>query len=59
MGVWDHLPVQNLIDLQRLAALKQMGRRAKELYDEGYVADADRVLDEMNERRQAWNQEAA
>lgn len=33
--------------------------KAKELFDEGYHVEADRVLDEMNERREAWNQEAA
>lgn len=42
---------RNLIDLQRAAAFRAMGMRAKELLEEGYGVDADRVLDEMIYRR--------
>lgn len=55
----DHLTPRNLIDLQRMAAVKAMGQRAKELYDEGYHVDGDRVLDELNERRRQWRQEVS
>lgn len=56
--MWNHLPVQNLVDLQRIAALKKMGQEAHDLHAQGYTADADRVLDEMNERRRRWMEEA-
>lgn len=52
--MWDHLPIQNMIDLQRAAAYKRMGEHARELLAEGYAVDADRVLDEMAARRQSW-----
>lgn len=45
--------------MQRRAALEQMGERARLLLAEGYAADADRVLDEMVDRRQSWTEEAA
>jgi predicted kinase len=56
--MWDHLPVSNLINLQRAAAWKTMGEEARRLLAEGYPVDADRVLDEMAERRRAWRAEA-
>ena len=58
MSMWNHLPVRNLIHLQRIAALKKMGQEAAALFAEGYAADADRVLDEMNERKRAWQNES-
>jgi hypothetical protein len=57
--VWDHLPARSLIDLQRIAALEKMGQEASRLYIEGYLVDADRVLDEINERKRSWMDEAA
>lgn len=54
MSLWNHIPVRSLIDLQRAAALEAMGREARALLAEGYAVDADRVLDEMAERRRAW-----
>jgi predicted kinase len=57
--MWNHLPVRNLIDMQRRAALEQMGEQARLLLAEGYAVDADRVLDEMNERKRAWMEERA
>jgi hypothetical protein len=45
--MWDHLTPQSIMDLQRKAALQHMGEEAKRLLDEGYSADADRILDEM------------
>jgi hypothetical protein len=59
MSMWSHLPARNLIDLQRKAALEHMGQRARSLLAEGYAVDADRVLDEMSERRQRWDDDAA
>jgi hypothetical protein len=56
--MWSHLPVHNLIWLQRIAALKKMGQEARELLEQGYAVDADRVLDEMNARRERWRDEA-
>lgn len=56
--MWDHMPVENLISLQRLAALKKMGQEAARLLAEGYTVEADRVLDEMIERKRSWEQEA-
>lgn len=54
MSLWNHLPVRNLIDAQRQAALTEMGERARRLLAEGYAVDADRVLDEMAERKRGW-----
>jgi len=56
--MWDRLPVQNLIDLQRMAAIEQMGQKAKDLLAEGYPVEADKVLDEMIERKRSWTAEA-
>jgi predicted kinase len=55
--MWDHLPVHNMISLQRAAAYKRMGQRAAELLAEGYAVEADRILDEMIERKRQWEQE--
>ena len=52
--MWSHLPVRDLIDLQRKAAIDEMGERARRLLAEGYAVDADRVLDEMAERIRGW-----
>lgn len=52
--MWDHLPYRSLIDRQRVEALKTMGERARVLLAEGYVVDADRVLDEMAARMRLW-----
>lgn len=45
---------RNLIGLQRAMAVKTTTKIVKELYDEGYAVDGDRVLDEMAERVEAW-----
>lgn len=55
--MFNHIGPQNLIHLQRSMALKLMGLEVKRLYDEGYPVDADRMLDEMNERRRSWDAE--
>lgn len=55
--MWDHLSARNLIALQRIALLRVMGEEAKRLLDEGYAVDADRVLDEISERKRAWQEE--
>lgn len=54
MSLWNHLPVRSLIDMQRQAALTEMGERARRLLAEGYGVDADRVLDEMVDRERSW-----
>jgi hypothetical protein len=53
----DRPPVQNMIDLQRACAYKTMGEQARQALKDGYPQDADRILDEMAERRRAWEQE--
>jgi hypothetical protein len=55
--MWDHLPVHNMIAIQRAAAFKRMGQAAADLLAEGYAAEADRILDQMIERRRQWEQE--
>lgn len=45
---------QNIISLQRAIAINQMGKEAKELLNEGYPVEADRVLDEIIERKIMW-----
>jgi hypothetical protein len=50
----DH---RNLLALQRTTALAMMGQQAKKALDEGYPAEADRILDEMIERKRAWESE--
>jgi predicted kinase len=57
--MWDFLPVRSLIDRQRTAAFQELGQRARRLLAEGYPVDADRVLDEMVERRRGWRVGAA
>lgn len=54
MSMWDWITPKNLLDFQRESALRQMGEDAAALHAEGYTVDADRVLDEMTERRRAW-----
>lgn len=56
MSMWDWITPRTLIDFQRSAAIEQMIQEAAGLYAEGYDTDADRVLDEMTERRRAWEQ---
>lgn len=48
MGVWDHMPVMNLINLQRLAALKEIDAQIQQDWRGGYGSDVDALL----ERRQ-------
>jgi len=57
--MWAHLPVRSLIDMQRREAFLRMGEHARELLADGYPMDADRVLDEMNDRRRGWIEERA
>jgi very-short-patch-repair endonuclease len=55
--MWSHLPVRNLIDMQRQATVQAMGVEIVRLYDEGYRVDADRLLDELGERLRGWREE--
>lgn len=50
--------MSNLTDLQRMAAWKKLGEDCRRLLSEGYAVEADEVLDEMIERRAAWEREA-
>lgn len=50
------MPVRSLIDLQRQAAFEQMGEQARALLADGYPVEADRVLDEMIDRRKSWDE---
>lgn len=55
MNMWNHLSPKSLIDLQRKAALEQMGgREARDLLAYGDGPGADRILDEMAERQRSW-----
>lgn len=47
---------QNLIDLQRQAALGYMGEQARMLLAEGYAVEADQILDDMIARRASWTE---
>lgn len=42
---WDHLPVNNLIGLQQIAALKLIDRQIAEDWAEGYGPDVDALLE--------------
>ena len=57
MNMWNFLPVGSLINIQRRFAFEKMGQQARDLLAEGYSVEADRVLDEMNERRRSWREE--
>jgi hypothetical protein len=57
--VVDRPPVNNMLDLQRMSAVKAMGERIRELQAEGCYAEADELLDEMSERIKAWRQSEA
>jgi hypothetical protein len=57
--MWDWLPIRSFIDMQRKAAVQAMGEQIVRLYDEGYHADADRLLDELSERLRGWCEEKA
>lgn len=52
--MWAYLTPANLIDIQRACALREMGLRARALLAEGYAADADRILDDLNDRMADW-----
>jgi hypothetical protein len=54
--MWSFLGARNLIHLQRAAALQAMEEECRRLLLEGYPVEADRVLDEMTERRRKWKQ---
>jgi hypothetical protein len=54
--MWSFVSPANLMDFQRRALLESMGETARQLLLEGYVADADRVLDEMLQRQLEWDQ---
>lgn len=55
--MWDYLPISSLMDMQRRETVRQAGERILRLHEEGYSVDADRVLDELGERMQAWQDE--
>jgi hypothetical protein len=55
--MWDHLPVHNMIALQRAAAYKRMGQEAAAMLAEGYAVEADRILDLMIERKRQWEED--
>lgn len=47
----DH---RNLIGLQRVARISAMNQEIADLHNQGYHADADRVLDAMIELGSEW-----
>lgn len=50
MGLFEQLGNIDLAEVERVIAIRGMGAEARALYDEGYVVDADRVLDELAAR---------
>lgn len=52
--MWSYLGARNLITLQRQAALRAMQDECRQLLADGYPVEADRVLDEMVERKREW-----
>jgi hypothetical protein len=54
--MWNFVTPANLVDFQRRAALESLGERVLRPHLEGYWVDADRLLDEMLERRREWEQ---
>lgn len=57
--MWSYLPISSLIDMQRRAAVEKTGEQIRRLYEQGYVVDGDRLLDELGERMAQWQQERA
>jgi hypothetical protein len=57
--MWDWITPKNLIEMQRKTALDYMGEQARLLLKDGYVVEADQVLDEMLARRDSWREERA
>lgn len=55
--MWAHLPISNLITAQRKAALRKMDENIRQLHEEGYHVDRDRLLDERIEKVAAWEQD--
>lgn len=55
MNMWNWLTPANLITMQRKAALGYMGEQARMLLKDGYAYEADRILDEINERKRGWD----
>ena len=56
--MWDRLPVQNLVDLQRMAAVERTMQKCAELLAQGYAVEADALLDELIERKAQWDSES-
>jgi hypothetical protein len=54
--MWSFVTPANLLDFQRRTAWESLGERVLRLHLEGYRVDADRLLDEMLERRREWEQ---
>ena len=50
----DH---RNIIGLQRSLVMQYLGRKVSELYIEGYISEADELLDELVQRRASWTNE--
>jgi hypothetical protein len=45
---------KNYQDIQREQELLNMGHESRKLYMEGYCDDADKILDQINEKRRKW-----
>lgn len=46
---------RNMIALQRATLVRMVGLEARDLMRDGYEDDADQMLDDLNERRETWN----
>lgn len=49
--------MHSIIQMQRKAAVLALGEKIKKLYDEGYTVEADKLLEELYSRMQAWEQD--
>jgi len=45
MGLWNHIPVRNLIAMQQMAALKELERKIAKDHADGYGKDVDEHLE--------------
>lgn len=55
--MWDHLPVRNLMDMQRMAAIKTIDRQILEDWENGYGADVDLLLERRHSLVEAMRAE--
>jgi hypothetical protein len=57
--MWDHLPVRNLMMMQRLAALKTIDRQITVDWENGYGKDVDLLLERRHSLVEAMRAEGS